>query len=158
MGARPSGRSKHSRSFTSLFVTMPDLLTNSRSLPRPLVEAVRADDYSRGNCDYTTNQLIRPVRINSLLNKHRDQIHEDASDRIWTLFGQAIHTIFDRAKNGLGAGFITEHRYFMNFPADDGSFCISGQIDVYDCELHKLTDYKITSLFAVKNGVKPEWE
>src|SRR5207248_8925231 len=130
MGARPSGRSKHSRSFTSLFVTMTDLFTNSLSLPRPLVEAVRADDYSRGDCDYTTNQLIRPVRINSLLNKHRDQISEDASDRIWTLFGQAIHTIFDRAKDGLGFGFVTEHRYFMNFvtpidlPDSKEKFCL----------------------------------
>src|SRR6266480_3301089 len=95
---------------------MTDLLTNSLSLPQPLVEAVRADDYDRGECDYTTTQLIRPVRINSLLQKHRDQICEDVSDRIWTLFGQAIHTVLERAKDGIVTDFITEERYFMKFP------------------------------------------
>jgi hypothetical protein len=128
-------------------------LTNSLSLPDPIVEAIRADDYNPGDSEFTTNQLIKPVRINALTQKYRSQLAEDASDRIFTLMGQAVHIILDRA-GGENKRYIVKKRYFLDFEGTK----ISGEIDVFDTATCLLSDYKLCSRYVVEDGVKPEWE
>lgn len=126
------------------------MITNELSLPEPLVSAVHNDSYDRGDCDYSTTMLIAPARIVQLRKEHRGQITEDVSDRIFTLMGQAIHSVLERAASDR---YLIEQRYFHTH---DGAR-VSGQIDLYDKETKTLQDWKITSRFTTKEGAKEEW-
>jgi hypothetical protein len=125
------------------------MLTNNYNLPQPLVDAIVNDKYSRGDSDITVTTLIQPPQIRQLL-----QLHEpvaDASDRIWSLLGQATHTILERAYENQ-PGIRAEERLYMEVHG----WKVGGQFDVYDGNTRTLYDYKITSVWA-RDG-KVEWE
>lgn len=129
-------------------------LTNKLNLPAPIVEAIANSGYSKGSSDITATGLIEPVRIGALKEKYADQITEDASDLIYSLQGQSIHTILERAATSLQAeGYISEARYYIEV----GGWKVGAQIDVYHKPTCLLQDYKVTSVYAVKDGVKEEY-
>jgi len=125
-------------------------IENQLGLPDPIVRAVTNDPYDKEDCDYTPTSLIRPVRIASLSRKWTDHMTEDASDRIFALIGQAIHTIMERAGTDR---YIVETRFYTVI----GDKKIGGKIDIYDRETQMLSDYKICSRYVVNDGVKEEW-
>ena len=121
-------------------------LTNKIGLPEALVNAVRNDGYSRGAADISVTQLIDSPFIRHLRQQHASELTEDVSDRIWSLMGQSIHAILERANlSGL-----VEQRLF----ADVAGKKLSGQFD--HLENGVLTDWKMTSVWAVVYG-KPDW-
>lgn len=131
-------------------------ITNRANLPLPLVQAVSNDPYDK-KADYSVTELIGPARIGALKRQHADELEEDAADRIWALLGQIGHTILERA----ASKELTEHRLYTTI---DGK-SVSGQLDLWykgdynaKVEQHTLIDYKFTSIWAVKDGLKPEWE
>jgi len=73
-------------------------LTNKFNLPDPIVNAVQNQGYTPGSSDITVTQLIQPPLIRQLNKKHWDDIEEDASDRVWALFGSCRPP---PARNGL---------------------------------------------------------
>ncbi len=128
-------------------------LTNKLSLPQPLVDAVARDGYRESKPGtYSVTRLISPPRISILTHRHFDHLEEDASDRIFTLLGKAIHTILEKAAGG--DHYETEKRLAIEI----GDFKVTGQIDVYDRQKKVLQDYKLTSYHALNDGIKPEWE
>ena len=72
-------------------------ITNKFNLPEAIYEAVKNDGYTRGDSDISVTQLIDSPYIRELKNNHNSEIEEDATDRIWSLLGQAVHTILERA-------------------------------------------------------------
>jgi len=126
-------------------------ISNDLKLPEPLVQAVRNDPYDREDADYTPTSLIRPVRIASLTRKWDASMIEDASERIFALLGQAVHTIMERAATDR---YIVEKRFFWVI----GGKKIGGKIDIYDRKTQVLSNYKICSRYVVNDGVKPEWQ
>lgn len=124
------------------------ILTNKSNLPQAIVDAVQNDPYSSGGADISVTQLIAPPRKVALEKTFSLEITEDAADRIWSLLGQSIHTILERA-NRVG---IAERRLSM---ACEG-WTISGGMDLYD-EDGVIVDYKTTSAWSCKGGVKEEW-
>ncbi len=128
-------------------------VTNELDLPAAVVQAVANDPYPHGQVgDISATALIDAPRIRILRRRHADEIVEDASERIWSLLGQAVHTILERAEPSA----VTERRLF----ADVGGWRVSGQFDraVLDHGAGLLQDYKVTSAWAVVDGLKPEWE
>lgn len=123
-------------------------LTNKLGLPEAIVNAVRNDSYSRGDADISITGLLRPPRIRILEEKHKDELQEDASDRIWSLFGQAIHTVLERA-NVVG---VAERRLSMEVEG----WTLSGGMDLYEAN-GTLSDYKMTSVWKVIKGDLEEW-
>ena len=123
-------------------------ITNRNNLPLPLVAAVTNDSYTSGGADYSVTTLIKPAKAVAIERLHKDDITEDASDRIWSLMGQIGHTILERA----AMEELAEHRFFVRRLGK----LIGGQLDLWKSE--DLLDYKFTSAWAVKDGVKPEWE
>ena len=91
-----------------------------------IVNAIVNDDYSSGKSNYSVTTLLSPPRIRLLKMKHNEELTEDVSDRIWTLLGQSVHTILERA-NEDKEDMITEKRYFAQL---DG-VTISGQTDTF---------------------------
>ena len=127
-------------------------ITNLRNLPAPIVAAVTNDPYDRGQSDISVTGLIAPARQRHLTLEHDDEITEDAAERIYSLLGQAVHTILERADTEGGA--ITEKRLMI----ERHGWRISGAFDrlavLPDATMQ---DYKVTSTWAVKDGVKDEW-
>src|SRR5512133_1083402 len=101
-------------------------LTNTHGLPASIVKAITNDDYSgpKGQEDKIgVTTLIGPPKIYFLKKKHWAEIEEDASDRLWSLLGQAVHKVMERAEDKTT---ISEERIEETI---DG-LTVSGQMDV----------------------------
>ena len=72
--------------------------TNASNLPEAIVRAVSNDPYDSSGSDISTTKLIAPPRIRVLQKRNWNSLEEDVSNRIWSLLGQSIHHIIERAK------------------------------------------------------------
>lgn len=124
-------------------------LTNNNQLPLAICDAVSNDAYTKGDSNISVTGLLRPPRIRILEEEHENEITEDASDRIWSLLGQSIHTILERANRDA----IAERRLSIECEG----WKVSGGMDVYQ-EEGILLDYKVTSVWKLIHGDLDEWE
>ncbi len=120
------------------------IVTNVHGLPEALVRAVANDPYSNGGADISVTTLIDAPQIRRLKKRHADAITVDVSERIWTLLGQAVHTILERAALQ-SEGMVAETRLFATVKG----WTLSGQFDVMALETGVLSDYKVTSTAKV---------
>jgi hypothetical protein len=119
-----------------------------------MIRAVENDPYSKAGSDYSVTQLIDPPQLRRLLRDHAGEIETDVSEQIWMLYGQAMHSVLERAARPTD---IVEQRFYM--PTDYG--VISGQIDLYETDTGTLSDSKVTSVWKVKRSLKEpiyDWE
>lgn len=124
------------------------MLTNRLNLPQAIVLAVQNDPYTKGDSDISVTQLISPPYQRKL--KETVEPIEDVADKLYSLYGQLIHLLLERA--GLKAGLDVETRLY----AEVNGWTVSGQYDLY--EATTLFDYKFTSYWSVKSPVpKKEW-
>jgi PD-(D/E)XK nuclease superfamily len=125
--------------------------TNRNNLPQPIVDAVTNDRYTKGPSTFSVTELISPPRIRILKKKHWDSITEDVSDRIFSLLGQLMHQLLERA-NRTG---IAERRYYLDILGET----VSGGMDaIYDDSRKLIQDYKFVSYYQVRDGLKFEFE
>jgi hypothetical protein len=126
-------------------------ITNNANLPTPVIRAVNNDSYDRGACDFTATELLLPARARVLAAQHANEITEDVSDLLWRLLGQIGHAVLERA----GDPDYVERRFYGKVAGK----MISGRADLhFDGGFYHIWDYKFTSVYTVKNGMKPEWE
>ena len=118
-------------------------LTNLRGLPDALVQAVRNDPYAGGG-DISTTKLIDAPQRRVLHKKFSDFVVEDVSDRIWSLLGQAVHTVLERAETSA----LTEKRLF----AEVNGWSVSGAFDRLHLGEELLQDYKVTSTYNAEGS------
>lgn len=139
---------------------MPRTITNRQGLPSSLYNALSRDTYVGGG-DISITRLIAPPRMVALRKRHENEIVEDATDRIWSLLGQAAHVVAERAA---GNDVIVETRLskrIAGIPKPDSTLWewdVSGQPDVYEKKDQIVSDYKITSVWSFMFGDKPEWD
>lgn len=130
-------------------------LTNRLGLPAPLVKAVTRHGHERKPNRISVTEMIQPPQIRALSIRHESSIEEDAGDRIWSLLGTLLHGVLERNAQGLKDA-ITEEALTIEIEG----WTVVGHYDlsemVLDGEL--LTDWKLTSVWSVKEGLKPEWE
>ena len=129
--------------------------TNKYNLPESIVRAIKNDQYDRGFCDFTVTGLLKPPRASALEKLHWDDLEEDVSDRIFSLLGQATHSVLERsARPGID---VVEKRFFADFL----KYRVSGQIDLLEMDQGRLSDFKVTKAYPFTNkggkGLKPEW-
>ena len=126
-------------------------ITNHANLPDAIVQAVKNDPYPQQYTgDISVTRLIDAPQIRVLRERHWDELEEDAADRVWSLLGQVAHGILERAETAA----MTERRLF----AKVGGWRVSGQFDrLAVLPDGTLQDYKVTSAWAVVNGLKPDW-
>ncbi len=128
-------------------------LSNDLGLPLPLVAAVQADDYDKGNAEFSTTELISPPRIAVLKKQWSGHLVEDASDRIYALFGKAVHTILE--KSAESKRYLVEKRFFHEH---DG-YVVGGQIDIFDRKTSTLQDWKWVSYkTTIKAKLERPWD
>ena len=129
-------------------------LLNKFNLPSPIMRAVENDPYDSGESDISVTQLIDSPLIRRLRIKYQNDIEEDVTDRIWSLLGQAVHSILERAADSPDVESAEERIYTT---AED--YIVSGQYDLIYRKDDKLilADYKVTSAWSVLFG-NPKWE
>lgn len=116
-------------------------LTNVHNLPAAIVAAIQADPYTGGG-DISCTRLIDAPQIRVLGSKHHHEIVVDASERVFSLMGQAVHTVLERA--GLKEdGVIVEQRLY----AEVNGWQVSGQVDRMHIADGVLVDFKMTTVY-----------
>lgn len=126
-------------------------VTNKYGMPNALVRAVTNDPYTyTGNISVT--QMISPPRLRWLLIRHYEELEEDATDRIWTLLGSAVHAILERAEDKH-----SDDLQEVRLEAETNGWVWSGQADIWQAP-DALMDYKVTGAWATMVDSKPEWE
>ena len=128
-------------------------LTNRLRLPEPIVAAIANDPYTKGKADISVTELLLPPQLRALRVKHNDEIVEDVSDRIWSLLGQAVHTIIERAGDGLvdqlGESTLTSSYL---------GWTIKGTFDNVALTSSELQDFKVTTAWKLlREKTPPEW-
>lgn len=124
-------------------------LTNIHGLPQALVDAVRNDPY-KGGGDISATKLIDSPQVRVLRKQYGESIVEDVTERIWSLLGQAVHTVLERANKS----DIVEERLYAKVDGWD----LSGQFDRMDLQGETLDDYKCTSTYKVTMSDMKDWE
>lgn len=123
-------------------------ITNRAGLPQAIVSAVSGDHHRSG--DYSATESIKPPKEVWLKRRHFDNIEVDASDRIWALFGKAIHYVLEKGmdKNALQEEYLSAKILGKSLTGTPDHF-IDGII----------TDYKLTTVWSIiyKSSYK-SWE
>lgn len=128
-------------------------LTNRNNLPAPIVEAVKNSTYNKGHADISVSELWSPPQIKHLTRTHNDDLEVDVVDQIWTLLGDCVHVILERAAINL-PDRITEERFFVEH---EGKI-IGGKPDTLALSESVLQDWKVTSTWTIlRDSRKEEW-
>jgi hypothetical protein len=127
-------------------------LTNKYNIPQTFMNVLDRPTYSKGKAHLSVTQLLNSPKIVALTKKFEDEIEQDASDMVWSIFGSAVHNILEHGKD---ENHIVEQRIHKNYEGWD----ISGAIDlqIVNYEGIDVKDYKTTSAWAVMNE-KIDWE
>jgi len=127
-------------------------LTNKFGIPETFVNVLKRPTYTKGGAHLSVTQLINSPKIVSLTQKFDDELEQDVSDMVWSIFGSAIHGILEHGKDD---NHLVEERIHANL---DG-WKISGAVDLQIVGENGISirDYKTTSAWAVMNE-KIEWE
>ena len=131
--------------------------TNASNLPLAIERAVSNDPYDSSGSDISTTRLIAPPRIRVLEKRNYDLLEEDVADRIFSLLGQSVHHVIERAKTRKE---LSEKRLFYKDEKITNGWTLSGAFDLLNREGH-LTDFKVTSAWQVVHALKegkPDWE
>lgn len=130
-------------------------VTNNLNLPLPIVNAVKADPYTKGESDFSITELLQPPQINRLQKMHEGHptLVPDVADKIYALIGSAVHQIMeDHAE----AGAVVEERLFRTVEVDGVEYVISGAIDVQIDQT--IRDWKCVGTGTVMYGAQPKIE
>jgi hypothetical protein len=127
--------------------------TNLTNLPAPLAAAIRNDAYVQVGRMSVTG-LMQPPQKKVLEYRYRDKITTDVSENIFSLFGQAVHSVLERSAT---VNEVAEKRYVVTIRGWE----ISGQVDLFE-SLHAsgglLSDYKtLGTLSYMIGGKSEEW-
>jgi hypothetical protein len=126
--------------------------TNKFNLPQTFVNVIHRPTYSKGKAQISATEIINSPRIVQLKKKYWDEIEQDASEMVWSLFGSAVHNILEHGKDD---HHIVEERIHLEFEG----WQISGAIDLQELEQDgtmTISDYKVTGAWAVMNE-KDDW-
>ena len=124
------------------------ILTNKLNLPAGFVKAVSMEKHNaEGSLSATT--LIQGVKQIILTDRHWDQLEEDVSDRIWAIFGTAVHSLMESEGEYDFTEQVMSHKV--------GDVTITGKIDSYNMKLGIVDDYKTASVVKVKFGDFTDW-
>lgn len=127
-------------------------LTNKHGLPESIVNALRRPEYTKGKAHLSVTQLINSPKVVALSKKFQDELEQDVSEMVWSLFGSAIHKVLEHGKD---QNHIVEQRLHSEV---DG-YRVSGAIDlqIVSDAGRAIRDYKTCSVWSVMNS-KIEWE
>ena len=127
-------------------------LTNKYNFPQTFVNVLNRPTYTKGKAHLSATEILNSPRIVQLKKIHWDNLEEDVADKVWAIFGTAIHAVLELGKDD---HHVIEQRLHANVDGWD----ISGAIDLQRVEDDGIiiSDYKTTGAWAVMNE-KTDWE
>ena len=128
-------------------------ITNKHGLPQTFVNVMKRPTYSKGKANISATELISPPRIVQLRKLHADEIEQDVSDMVWSIFGTAIHGVLEHGKDD-------HHLVEERLHTEVDGWSISGAIDlqiVNEDDTITVNDYKTVGAWSVMNE-KIDWE
>jgi len=128
-------------------------LTNRLGLSSAWVSAARGNYVKRG--DFSVTELIAPAQQGILKARYSDDIEEDVEDCVWRLFGNGVHLVLEQSS--MGDAF-AELKLSINVAGKE----VTGTLDSLDPTAEEkhydMNDFKVTSAWSAKYGLKPEHE
>lgn len=121
------------------------MLTNRLGLPQPFVDAAGDRRAAKPN-SFSATTLLKGATEIILARRHADEIEEDVSDRVWAIFGSAVHKILEQGKetdSQIKEGFIK---------TDYAGYEVTGIFDLYDDATGTVTDYKTAGTIKWQKG------
>jgi hypothetical protein len=135
------------------------IITNRAGLSPALVHCANRllNAYDKGDAHFTPTQLVEPVRIVILRERHDAELQVDVQDVVPLLLGQLMHLMLEA---GAPEGSLAEQRFYCKLNILGKEIVVGGKPDIVlesgdkEMEMHQ---YKLTSARAWINGMKPEW-
>jgi len=125
-------------------------ITNKHNLPDAVFNFLSKNNYTPGDNDYSATTLLRPPQMVQLERRHWEELEEDAIDKVWSVFGSAVHNLLEHHADDEAS---IEERMYVNILGKR----IGGQLDHYSDGV--ITDYKVTSTYTLSNASRmKEWE
>lgn len=131
------------------------IFTNKHGAPDILFRLLGRDKYTKGDAKISVTELMSAPRQRLLKARHEDAIEVDISERLWSLFGSAVHDMIDRGTDA--EDHITEERIHTEIEG----WKISGGIDVQRIGPEgtaRILDWKVTSCMKVMMSTYEDWE
>jgi len=123
-------------------------ITNKLNLPTGFVKSCSIQKHNKpGSLSATT--LIQGVKQVILTDRYWGELEEDVSERIWAIFGSAVHSLMESE----GENDFTEQQ--MSYKV--GDITVTGTIDNYNMQQGVICDYKTASVTKVKFGDFNDW-
>lgn len=121
-------------------------LTNQMNLPQPFVDAA-SSDHTYTPKRYSVTALLKGIRKCILERRHDDEITEDVSDKVWAIFGTAVHQILQNSEESVTQ--LKENKLVIDMP---NGYKLSGIFDLYDDATGTVTDYKTCAVWKFIYG------
>lgn len=129
-------------------------ITNRLNLPEPFVAAATSDhEYAEGR--YSVTDLLGGTCEAILKRRHADEIADDVADRVWAIFGSAVHRILQDAQEAPDQ--LKENWIAHQLDGGLRGYWLSGIFDLYDDATGTVTDYKTASVWKVQMGDFEDW-
>ena len=125
-------------------------ITNQMDLPQPFVSAVERD-YTYKPKRYSVTAIQKGAKEAVLQRRHDDEIECDAAESVWAVFGTAVHSVLENARESETQ--LKENK--IEVPV--GDYTLSGIFDLYDDATGTVTDDKTASCWKVKFGEFDDW-
>lgn len=117
-------------------------LSNELNLPSPFVDAAKSNHRYKPN-RYSVTEVLGGTCEAVLKRRHGHEVTEDVADRVWAIFGTAVHKVLEEAKHG------PSQKAEKWLCVDIGEYELSGILDLYDADTKTVTDWKTTSVWSV---------
>ena len=123
-------------------------ITNRLNLPAGFVKACSPEKHNAQGCLSATT-LIMGIKQILLMERHWDELEDDVSDRLWAIWGQAVHSLMENE----GENDFTEQKMAYKVKG----ITVTGTIDSYDMKHGVIFDYKTASVNKVKFKDFKDW-
>lgn len=130
--------------------------TNRLGLPEPIFRALSTDTYQKRG-KYSVTELLKPVQLWWLSNKHDDDIEHDVVDYLWNMYGKLTHKIIDDEGD-----MNSEVPFYIELGQGVSVSGTADRVDFVHGEPDNtlaIYDYKVTSAWSLvfSPGGRKEW-
>ena len=128
------------------------MLTNKMNLPQPFVDAATSHHQYKPN-RYSVTEVLGGTCEAILKRRHQGEGEEDVADRVWAIFGTAVHKVLQEAE-------ATESQLqenWLSVPIRGTKYELSGIFDLYDDSTKTVTDWKTCATWKVIFGDFDDW-
>lgn len=128
------------------------MLTNRLNLPQPFVDAATSNHEYKPN-RYSVTEVLGGTCEAILKRSHQNDGEEDVADRVWAIFGTAVHKVLQEAS----ATETQLQENWISVPIEGTPYELSGIFDLYDDATGTVTDYKTCSVWKTQVGDYDDW-